>query len=99
MGGDLAFTPQQWLALLSSVGRDDLTSDVELFMPIARELRRDEVVGFIEAFTSVRSVEEVVTALVSVIVPAVAVSDPRALLEHEQATERRLFVEQPGGEL
>ena len=67
------FSPQQWLALLGVVGRDDLAEDVELFMPIARERRRDEVVGFIEAFTSVRSVDDVVAAFVAVRVPAVGV--------------------------
>ncbi len=93
--GISTFSPQQWLALLSVVGRDDLASDVELFMPIARERRRDEVVGFIEAFTSVRSVDDVVAAFVSVRVPAVAVGEPRSLLDLEQATARGLFVQQP----
>jgi crotonobetainyl-CoA:carnitine CoA-transferase CaiB-like acyl-CoA transferase len=89
------FSPQQWLALLSVVGRDDLAKDVELFMPIARERRRDEIVGLIEAFTSVRSVDDVVAAFVAVRVPAVAVGDPRTLLDLEQAQARGLFVQQP----
>ncbi|MET1001974.1 MAG: CoA transferase, partial [Acidimicrobiia bacterium] len=96
--GITTVTTQQWLALCTVMGRDDLATDDELTTMLGRGMRADEVNGILRTWTKARPADEVVAACVDARVPATIVGNGAELPRFDHLAARDVFVRQPGRE-
>ncbi|MGZ4713422.1 MAG: CoA transferase [Acidimicrobiia bacterium] len=94
--GITTVTIPQWLALLKSIGREDVCADDELITFLGRFMRADEVHEILHAFTMQHTAAEVVDVCAAARVPAAVVGNGKLLPEFDQPKARGTFVPQPG---
>jgi len=95
--GFATVTTQQWVALTQLIERPELGEDHDLDQAPGRYAQRDRVLEAVQAWTTKRSVEEVMEAAVARRIPVAPVGDGRSVLEVEHFRERRVFVRNPAG--
>lgn len=91
-------TPAQWAAFTEMIGRPDLGADPALARVLGRWPRRAEVGAAVRAWTSDRTVDEVLDAAARHRVPAAPVSTGASLPTVPQVVGRDLLRPGPGGD-
>ncbi len=94
--GITTVTKQQWLSLLSLMGRDDLAADDELATMMGRGKRAKETNELIHSWTMQHTAAEIVDLCAEERVPAAIVGNGALLPQFDQLEEREVFVVQPG---
>ncbi len=94
--GITTVTKQQWLSLLSCMGRDDLVGDEQLGTMIGRFQRAKEVNELLRGWTMRHTADEIVERCAAARVPAAVVGNGELLPSFPQLVARDGFVEQPG---
>ena len=83
----------QWAALVKAMGRDDLAED-DRFVPQDKRLaKRGEIDGIINQWTATRNVDEIVSLLEEVNIPAGPIMTMDNMLADEQVRARNMLVE------
>ena len=94
--GITTVTAQQWQALARVMGREDMAEDRELGTMFGRFVRAAEVNPALDAFTTARTADEIVTACVEARIPATIVGNGAELAKFDHLREREVLVPQPG---
>lgn len=85
----------QWHALAEVLGDVALAADASLSTLAGRRAAHDRIDDVVSAWTSTRSVDDAVAALVDVGVPAARLADPRSIHTHPQFVARGFFEDAP----
>ncbi|MSQ64681.1 MAG: CoA transferase [Betaproteobacteria bacterium] len=95
--GNMAIAAQvndAWKRLAAVVGGDALAADARFHGPEGRNANREEVLGYVSAWTTRHTVAECVAALDAADVPNTAVQNIDAVLADPQVLARGMIVEQ-----
>jgi crotonobetainyl-CoA:carnitine CoA-transferase CaiB-like acyl-CoA transferase len=95
--GITTVTVQQWLDLLTMMGRDDVRADKELWTMVGRGLRTDDTNALVHSWTRQHTVDEIVELGAKARVPVAPVGNGDTLPRMAHLRARDLFVEHPGG--
>lgn len=95
--GFCTVTRQQWADFTVMIGRPDLGEDETLAHARARMLRHEELRAAIAAWTSERTVAEIVEAASAFRIPVSPVGDGRTVTEMDQFVARGVYVRHPRG--
>jgi crotonobetainyl-CoA:carnitine CoA-transferase CaiB-like acyl-CoA transferase len=82
---------------LAMIGRFDLLDDEGLKTKPGRDRRRDEFVAIVSAWTSKRSVQEILDEAATFRVPAAMVADPTTVANQDQMVARGVYVQSQDG--
>jgi len=88
-------TGQQWLDFCVMVERPDWAEDLALARQETRTLRYDEVCGHIDAWTSERTMEEVLDFAAALRIPVAPVNDGKTIQSFDQVAARGWLVTNP----
>ncbi|HXW84617.1 MAG TPA: CoA transferase, partial [Candidatus Binataceae bacterium] len=89
----------EWTRLARAIGRPELATDSRFANLAARKQNEDELESIINAWTSTRTVRDVVTALQAAQVASGACADNKYLSEDPQLNQRGYFVNLPHKEI
>jgi crotonobetainyl-CoA:carnitine CoA-transferase CaiB-like acyl-CoA transferase len=89
--GLFTVTAEQFCSFLAMIERSDLAADEDLMTFEGRVARLDELVGAIHAWTTVRTVDEVIEQAVLFRVPVSPIGTGESLPELEQVASRGVF--------
>jgi crotonobetainyl-CoA:carnitine CoA-transferase CaiB-like acyl-CoA transferase len=95
--GFCTVTRQQWTDFTVLIERPDLGEDESLAHARGRMARHEEVRAAVAAWTTQRSVAEIVELASMFRIPVSPVGDGRTVTEMDQFVERHVYVEHPGG--
>jgi crotonobetainyl-CoA:carnitine CoA-transferase CaiB-like acyl-CoA transferase len=95
--GFCTVTRQQWTDFTVLIERPDLGEDESLAHARGRMARHEEVRAAVAAWTTQRSVAEIVELASLFRIPVSPVGDGRTVTEMDQFVERHVYVEHPGG--
>jgi len=91
----VALTDAQWRRMMNAIGRPDLAEDERLSNTLARFINSTLSIGVMEAWTSQRTVQEIVEILDRAQIPCGPVQDSEALLTDPQLQSRGMLAQVP----